>query len=106
MYPLFVLCGAREIVDGRLIHCDPVGHADFGADQGLRLGECGLKGRHRSAFYKGAVVTRARRLERDLREVFLGDWDDGEFQVRAAQKGANCWGLKQRRPCRPVWKRG
>ena len=42
--PLFIVGCPGEIVDHLLIDGDPVGHANFGSDQGLVVGDGGLQG--------------------------------------------------------------
>jgi len=55
---------------------------------------------HQTAAPLAAALGMTPRVEADLREVFLGDWDGGEFRFRAAQndpaflraREKECWG--------------
>lgn len=55
---------------------------------------------HQTAAPLAAALGLVPRVEADLREVFLGDWDGGEFRFRAAEddpailraRAAECWG--------------
>ncbi|MEQ6204961.1 histidine phosphatase family protein [Sulfitobacter sp. HNIBRBA2951] len=55
---------------------------------------------HQTAAPLAAALNMTPRVEADLREVFLGDWDGGEFRFRAAEndpaflraREKECWG--------------